>query len=323
MSDRLKFERFFWFHRQVKAGRYPNASALVAGFEVSPRTAQRDIEFMRERLEAPLRYDHSRRGYCYTDHTYELPAAWIDETNVLALALAVRLASTVPDAAIKDELCRLIERLTPLAGKAGSCLETVGEKISVKNIEYSRVDEQCFRRLVQALFEEHSLTITYHSPHSGITSQRNIHPLHLMHYMGSWHLLAWCAKRREIRDFALSRIGDMRPAGQRLELPRRLPPLKEYSRKLFGIMQGAESIEVVLRFTPEIAPWVAEQVWHPEQRISHEPDGSLLLCFAVADFREVSRKILSYGPRVRVIEPAALRDLVKREIAGMAGLYDE
>ena len=179
MSDRLKYERFLWFHRQVKDGRFPNATALVAEYGVSARTAQRDIEFIRDRLQAPLLYQSRQRGYSYTDQTYELPAAWINETNVLALALAVRLASTVPDAAIKDELCCLIDKVIPLAGRgAGSCLERVGEKISVKNIEYSRVDEHCFRLLIQALFADRSLAITYHSPHSGITSQREIHPLH-------------------------------------------------------------------------------------------------------------------------------------------------
>ena len=324
MSDRLKFERFLWFHRQVKDGRFPNASSLVAEYGVSARTAQRDIEFIRDRLHAPLHYQPRRRGYSYTDQTYELPAAWINETNVLALALAVRLAATVPDVAIKEELCCLIDKAIPLAGKGvGSCLERVGEKISVKNIEYSRVEEHCFRLLIQALFADRSLAITYHSPHSGITSQRHIHPLHLMHYMGSWHLLAWCGKRRELRDFALSRINDIHHAPQRLQLPRRLPQLKEYSREQFGIMQGRESVEVVLRFAPEIAPWIAEQVWHPKQQISHDPDGSLLLRFAVADFREVIRKVLSHGSRVRVIEPPALRELVRREIAAMAGLYGE
>jgi len=52
MSDRLKFERFLWFHGRIKAERYPNASHLAEEFEISPRTAQRDIEFIRHRLEA-------------------------------------------------------------------------------------------------------------------------------------------------------------------------------------------------------------------------------------------------------------------------------
>lgn len=98
MSDRLKYERFLWFHSQVKAGKFPNAVNLAENFELSGRTAQRDIEFIRDhRLDAPLQYNHQHRGYCYTDDSYELPTLWINESNILALSLPVRLASTIPD----------------------------------------------------------------------------------------------------------------------------------------------------------------------------------------------------------------------------------
>ncbi len=191
MSERLKYERFFWFHGRVKAGLYPNAKHLAEAFEICGRTAQRDVDFMRDRLCAPLDFDRCRHGYRYTDTSFELPAYWISETNVLALALAVRLASTIPDPALKDELCRLINRVMDTAGGAGeSCIDQVSDKISVKNIEYGRVDERFFRQTVQALFEDQALRITYHSPHTARTSSRTIQPLHLMHYMGSWYLLA-------------------------------------------------------------------------------------------------------------------------------------
>ncbi len=116
MSDRLKYERFLWFHAQVKAGRYPNSVNLAESFEISGRTAQRDIEFIRDRLEAPLDYSHRYRGYFYTDDTYELPALWVNESNILALSLAVRLASTIPDRELKDQLCHLIDRI-PVGAK--------------------------------------------------------------------------------------------------------------------------------------------------------------------------------------------------------------
>jgi predicted DNA-binding transcriptional regulator YafY len=54
MSDRLKYERFLWFHGQIKAGRFPNAGNLADNFELSGRTAQRDIEFIRELIKTIL-----------------------------------------------------------------------------------------------------------------------------------------------------------------------------------------------------------------------------------------------------------------------------
>lgn len=54
MSSKIIYERLVWFHVQVKAGKYPNARHLAHQFEISPRTAQRDVEFMRNRLTSKL-----------------------------------------------------------------------------------------------------------------------------------------------------------------------------------------------------------------------------------------------------------------------------
>lgn len=322
MSDRLKYERFFWFHGQIKANTYPNARSLAEAFEINVRTAQRDIIFMRDRLAATLAFDRSRNGYRYTDDSYELPGHWVSETNMLALAFAVRLASTIPDPALKDDLCRLIDRVTGATGKKGkSCLSRVTEKISVKNIEYARVDTETFRHAAEALFDDQALRISYHSPHSNGTSTRTIQPLHLMHYMGSWHLLAWCTHRREIRDFAVARIWEITPAKETIHLPEDLPSIKDHTRRHFGIMQGDETTEVTLRFTPKIAPWIAEQIWHPRQQTGTDPDGSLLLTFPAADFRELVKIILGHGAEVSVVKPRKLQRLVREEINKMATLY--
>ncbi len=318
MSEQLQYERFFWFHGRIKSGMYPNARHLAEEFEITGRTAQRAIEFMRDRFLAPLIYDYSRRGYRYTDDSFELPGNWITETNILSLAFAVRLASTVPDQVLKDDLCRLIDRVAGSVGfKNNPCLSRLNDKISVKNIEYGKVDTDIFRQAAKALFEERPLAITYHSPHKPGNSKRTILPLHLMHYMGSWHLIAWCTKRQDIRDFALARIKRIAATEKTVELPGHLPPVKEYTRRQFGIMQGKNTTEVTLRFSPKIAPWVSEQVWHHDQRSERDPDGGLTLSFPAADFRELARIVLSYGADIEVVQPPALRDLVRDEIEKM------
>ncbi|MBM9537321.1 helix-turn-helix transcriptional regulator [Desulfobulbus alkaliphilus] len=318
MSERLKYERFLWFHGQAKRLRYPNSRSLIEEFEISERTAQRDIEFMRCNLQAPLIFDHRRNGYRYTDDTFEIPFHWLDEENLLALALAARLASTIPDSAVKEDLCRLIGRMLRLSRNEGySCLDRLSDKISVKNIEYARVEETFFRQVVRALFDQYALRITYRSPYSGNTTERTVQPLHLMHYMGSWHLLAWCTTKEALRDFALARLLAVEPVDTPVQVPANLPPIKELTRRHFGIMQGETTTMVTLRFSAHIAPRILEQIWHPDQQTSLSTDGSLLLSFPAADFRELIRSILSYGAEVRVMDPPELRTLVREEIEKM------
>jgi hypothetical protein len=50
MGERLYFERFLWFDAEIRRGRFPNATHLAEQFECSVKTAQRTIEFFRDRM---------------------------------------------------------------------------------------------------------------------------------------------------------------------------------------------------------------------------------------------------------------------------------
>ncbi len=322
MSEKLKYERFLWFDIKVKAERFPNAKKLADKFELSGRTAQRDIEFMRDRLGAPLDYHHQKKGYFYSDTSYELPSIWFNEDNIIALSLAVRLASSIPDAGTKQKLFALLEKIF-ISNSCDGILNfnDLTEKISVKNIEYSKVNEQFFLLTVNALFQKAPLLIHYGSPHSKKETERTVLPLHLIQYMGSWHVIAFCTLRNELRDFALSRIKYMKQTVDKVSIPSRLPSIKEYTRKHFGIMQGGRTRQICLKFSPAVAEWVLEQIWHPKQKTALQKDGSLLMIFPVADFRELKRKILSYGSEVQVIKPKKLKDEVIDDIGKMGRIY--
>ncbi len=84
MSDKQQFERVSWFHGRIKAGKLPNSGHLTEEFEISKRTAYRDFDFLRVRLQAPLQFDRSQNGFYYADSAYEIPGHWISETNPCA-----------------------------------------------------------------------------------------------------------------------------------------------------------------------------------------------------------------------------------------------
>ena len=81
MGDQLYLERFVWFDNETRHGRFPNASGLGQHFEIAPKTAQRSIDHFRDRLQAPLEYDLSRKDYCYTNPTFQLPVTCNSETR--------------------------------------------------------------------------------------------------------------------------------------------------------------------------------------------------------------------------------------------------
>lgn len=322
MAGKLAYERYHWFHGRIKNGFYPNASSLAKEFEISEKQAQRDIEFMRDRLGAPLKYNAGKRGYEYEGSSYELPPVWFSGDELMMFCLASRLATTIPDSKSKRILRNFLEKFLSLRTIEGRF--SIGEiegLVSVKNIEYYRVKDGIFRAVMEGLLKKRVLKILYHSPHKNERTERVIMPLHLMCYMGSWHLIAYCSLRKEIRDFALSRIKEVIPSDERIAIPEGLPSPKEYMRKNFGVMAGKESKRIVLKFLPSISPWVSEQVWHEKQEATFDEDGSLHLEFPVSGYEEIVREILKYGSDVEVLFPDELRSKVKDEIKKMQMLY--
>jgi len=58
-----QFERQRDIDRRIRAGKYPSVPFLATEWEVSERTIKRDIEFMHDRLNAPIKYCRKHRGY--------------------------------------------------------------------------------------------------------------------------------------------------------------------------------------------------------------------------------------------------------------------
>lgn len=321
MSSIIIYERFLWFDNHVRNNQYPNAAKMAGHFEISQKTAQRNIEFMSERLKAPLTYIPKERGYMYSDNTWNLPGLWLSEDELISLVLSYRLASTVPDGSVKESLHRFLDQIIALRSSSILSIDELSEKISVKNIAYARTNANIFHRLLEALLRTKPVYIEYYSPHSGDSTTREILPLHLLNYMGTWHIIAHCNVKDELRDFVLSRIRTVTPCNGKIDACVSAARVKDFIRQNFGIFQGKKTKNVCLTFNAGIAPWIAEQSWHPAQKVSVKKDGRFCLTLPVADFREIKREILRYGAQVEVVSPKALREEVKKEIENMRKVY--
>ncbi len=322
MSSVIIYERFLWFDHRIRVGKYPNAGKLAEHFGISTKTAQRNIEFMSERLKAPLIYLHKERGYAYEDNTYQLPGFWLDEDALVSLVLSYRLASAVPDVAIKTSLRAFLEQLlTKMSYHKTISIKELNNKVSVRNIEYSKTSEKIYHAMLEALLSSKPVRIEYHSPHNSETTTRDILPLHLLHYMGTWHIIAHCTLKNELRDFVLSRVKTITPCVRQITSRFTAEQVREYIRKTFGIFHGKATNEVCLCFSKDVSTWIAEQAWHSAQKTFIKKDGRLCLTIPVSDFREIKREILKYGSQVEVLLPKELRKEIKSEIGKMKKNY--
>lgn len=312
MGNKNIYERFLWFDQKVRTTRYPNATRLSAEFEISLKTAQRDIEFMRDRLNCPLLYEKSRKGYYYEDDTFSLPSIYISSGELTALLITRKMLQGISAEYIGGELSQLIDKITSILQKHVTEEGSIDDAVSIQLIGYTTPSEDIFKAVLEGCLKRKSLSFAYYSPVSDEKTVRTADPYHLFNYMGTWHLIGYCHLRQGLRDFNLSRITDARILDETFSLKCGFN-LREYFDSAFGLYKGSEKEEVVLRFTPEKAKWVKDQVWHRDQKKKSLPDGSLELSFPVANFAEVAMEILKHGSGVEVIEPEGLRLLIKSE----------
>ncbi len=318
MAKKLAYERYLWFHDRLRRKKYPKIGDLAARFEISRRQAAREIEFMRLFLKAPIEYASEHNGYFYGKDNFEFPGLWVSEEEIISLIVSRRLAAAMPDRNLKKKLDAFLEKI---GQNIDLDLPRLESRISLKNVRYCRVEAAIFSAVLLALSRDRQLALTYESGYTAETTQRTVDPLHLLLYMGNWHLVAYCRQRRGIRDFLLSRMRGAEVLAEKTEKHEAARKIKEKIEKRYGIFFDGPAIQVVLRFGPNSARTVRDQVWFPGQASETRGDGSLVLKFPVADFREIIRDLLPFAADVEVLEPPELRRMIADTVEKMAGIY--
>ncbi len=320
MGAKNIYERFVWFDDRVRAQKYPNATTLAEKFELSTKTAQRDIDFMRDRLLCPLDYDSSQKGYYYDDETFSLPMVYLSSEELSALLIARKMLQDISGGSIGDEISSIVDKITNILKKHSVVADQIDDAFSFQLIEYSPAPEAVFKAVLEGCLKKKCLCFNYYSPATEKKSERTFEPYHLLNYIGTWHTIGYCHLRKEIRDFALSRISEAKVLAKSFKTPADFD-FKKYFLSTFGLYKGKSTKEVTLRFTPEKSKWIKGQIWHKDQNVKLLEDGSLEISFPVSDFSEIKREILKHGDAVTAIKPEGLRELIKAEAVNIAKIY--
>lgn len=320
MGEQLFLERFVWFDNETRLGRHPNAFKLAAKFEISTKTAQRSIDYFRDRLQAPLEYLLTRKGYHYTDSSYQLPVTRISEAELLALLISRKLITEASAGSLADELESVSRRLGSLLAANLPGRAKPEDAFSFRWKGTSPIDPLTFKVVTSALLQGKLLTFCYYSPTASNCTMRTVEPHHMVNYMGNWHLIAYCHLRNDWRDFVLGRMTLTQTEGTAFSF-RSGEEWRPFLFNTFGIFQNRESFNVVLRFTPERSRWVNGELWHEGQSEVIEGDGSLVLTIPVCHEAEIMMEILKHGSQVEVLDPEWLRDRVIDELENAVNKY--
>jgi predicted DNA-binding transcriptional regulator YafY len=240
VAVRFSLQRIAALDRAIRAGEYPNARTIARELEVGHRTVQRDVEFLRERLGAPLVFDPRRNGYYYAEPDYRLPLMTLTEGELLALFLAERVLQQYRGTPYAADLSRAFGKITAgLSGRVTVDLAHLGAGHSFRTTAPSGLDPVTFRGLEAAIRGRRRLAIRYYSASRDEETTREVDPYHLASVDGQWYLVGHCHLRGEVRMFAPGRIRSMEATGTTFEPPGDFL-VDDYLARSISVLRGPE-----------------------------------------------------------------------------------
>ena len=307
---RPPYERMTYIHEQLQLDKHPNCSTLAARFEVSTKTIQRDLEFMRDRWNLPIEYDEPRHGFYYAEPVENLPLVTMTEGELVALLVAQKAVEQYAGTAFEAPLTNAFAKLTAqLDGPVTVALGAARHVFSFKAAGPARADLELFRRLSQAVLETREIAFDYRGLGDAAAARRRVQPWHLCCVDNQWYLIGHDLDRAAKRTFALPRIAAVELTRRTFPRPARFS-IREHLGGSFGIIAGTGDYRVRLRFDSWAAQLVRERFWHDSQELAERRDGGLDLTLQLADLAEVERWVLSWGEHVEVLGPKDLRQRI-------------
>ena len=319
--SRPPLERMQRLHDLLSNEQPVNCQQLGKDFEVSYKTIQRDLDFMRDRLNLPIEYDATRYTFRYTEKVEAFPLLQVSEGEILALFVAQKVLAQYRGTPFENTLGSAFQKLT------GALKETVsfdlgewGSDYSFRVTGASAADLEVFRLLARAIVQRQEISFFYQPLRSTTPETRSVHPYHLANIDNAWYLLAHDPQRGQVRTFALPRIRSPQFTKKTFERPRGFSAAKELKGG-FGVFAGSGKYVVKIRFDSFASRLVRERDWHPTQKIRETKGGGIELEMTLGALEEIERWVLSWGDHAKVLGPKVLIDSVGKRIRLMHRVY--
>ena len=291
---------------------------FMTSLEISRATFKRDLDYLRDRMNAPIVYDRSMGGYRFdkpnAGDKIELPGLWFSEKEATALVLMQHLLANLDTSGLlSPHIAPLMDIVDGILGQSEVSAKELRKRIKVFGMSARKNVLENFEEVGVSLLKRQRLHLSYYSKGKDELTERAVSPQRLIFYRDNWYLDAYCHFRKGLRSFAMDGIRTAHVLEDKAtEVAEK--ELHENFAESYGIFSGKATQRAKLRFTPEKARWVSAETWHGQQVSSFDKDGNYILEFDYNQDPELVMEIMKHGDGVEVIGPASLKSKVKAEL---------
>ncbi|MGI6085799.1 MAG: helix-turn-helix transcriptional regulator [Acetivibrionales bacterium] len=293
------------------------------GYNVTDRTIRRDINSLSRSFS--IHENNKVRPVTYTLQKTNLKDISMSFDELQAIRLIQELIRPYQHLDVGVNSGILLQKiLDSLPANQRNWLQQASPLLQVNLNDL--VNEQDFDPTVKSSIQEaitnHScIKIKYYSFHNNTIRLRTIEPHILEINEGCYHLWAYCHERRAMRDFRVSRILSAEITSDTF-IPK-TDLLKKCLINRFKSMSSQESQVLRLKFSGISARLVKEYYYKSAEKLEICKDGTVIFERLVAITPDVIQWILGFGAEVEVMEPADLRETIRKTAIRMLCVYEK
>ena len=281
----------------------------------------KDIAFMESEQgwSIPLERVKSERGrqvaYRYSDPKFSMSNQPLNISEVEKMKSAIQILSRFSGTPQFEWINEMIPMLESKFGLIERKKEVIGfeDNIDLKGNHF-------LSPLFNAIINERVLKINYQDFKSQNPYEVILHPYYLKQYSNRWFLIGLRENYGNTWTLALDRIAEIEETD--LKFTPSETDWDDFFSDIVGVTNPADTEiqEVILKFTPEMLPYVITKPIHPSQKGGNDANG-LEVVIKLKPNYELEKLILSFGETVEVISPQFLKERISQRLREAGSYY--
>ncbi len=302
---------------QLQTKKVVKAKEIADRFDISLRTVYRDIKALEE-AGIPVGAE-AGIGY-FLNSDYHLPPVLFTKEEAGAFLLAGKLVNNLSDQSVKNNYENALFKIkSVLRNTDKEFLQNLESKITVFNHNAALSgDLNLYLQDIQnALVQKNVIELEYFAFYNQQQTTRKVEPVSLCHYDMNWHLIAFCQKRGDYRDFRLDRIKNLQVLPMQYDSGKHIS-LNEYFERMTK-QNNLFCIHLLIQ-KEYLKDLGSVKYWYGLVEEKKEKE-FIRMIFTYHDLNLFAKWILSLGNKVSIVEPIELKEVVMRYVRDLTEHY--
>ncbi len=283
-----------------------NANDIAERFNVSRRTVFRDLRFL-ENIDVPVTWDENR-GY-HIVRGYKIPPLMFTQKELATVLVGLSFVKSQVDGHLAEDAqgveLKIQNVLPPDLKEFMSTLEDRLMVAPYMNFGIEKKKGGNWYEISRAITQNRRIMFRYESRKDDILTLRKLDPYLLVFFQDHWNLIGHSHKRKELRNFLLDRISNVRITDESFELSDNFDPRKI----IFHRNENTQPIKVAVQ--PESVDRFKTYLPAPLEEEAENDEGRHILQFHFNNLDYLNRWLLQFANNIEVIGPSSLQK--KRE----------